>query len=160
MVPWSPPAGRRVNLWQVSSLVHLRSVSVTPLTVPAGRWEDTLHRTTVTSLLMNTEEPMTSRRPQNGWEDSSGGSDHSTAGCRLKWSRTRLQDWEWREECHSTRTVIALVFEMHSVNPYRYQRVGEYVAVYGKSDRQSLICFEVYTLRMNMKQPSECNAQV
>lgn len=71
MVPWSPPAGRRVNLWQVSSPVHLRSVSVTLLTVPAGRWGDTLHRTAVTSLLMNTEEPRTSRRPQNGSEDSS-----------------------------------------------------------------------------------------
>ncbi|KAK5890654.1 hypothetical protein CesoFtcFv8_014153 [Champsocephalus esox] len=81
MVPCSPPAGRRVNLWQVSSLVHLRSVSVTLLTVPAGRREDTLHRTAVTRLLMNTEEPRTSRRPQNGWEDCS---DHSPAGRRLK----------------------------------------------------------------------------
>lgn len=79
MVPRSPPAGRRVNLWQVSSLVHLRSVSVTLLTVPTGCREDTLHRTAVTSLLMNTEEPRTSRLKQNGWDDSSGHSDHSLA---------------------------------------------------------------------------------
>lgn len=71
MAPYSPPAGRRVNLWQVSLLVHLRSVSVTLLTVPAGLGEDTLHRTAVTRLLMNAEEPNTSRHPQNGWQDSS-----------------------------------------------------------------------------------------
>lgn len=71
MAPYSPPAGRRVNLWQVSLLVHLRSVSVTPLTVPAGLGEDTLHRALVTRLLMNMEEPDTSRHPQNGWRDSS-----------------------------------------------------------------------------------------
>lgn len=71
MVPHSPPAGRRVNLWQVSLLVHLRSVSVTQLTVPAGLGEDTLHRAAVPRLLMNAEEPDTSRHPQNGWQDSS-----------------------------------------------------------------------------------------
>lgn len=71
MAPYSPPAGRRVNLWQVSLLVHLRSISVTLLTVPAGLGEDTLHRTAVTWLLMNAEEPATSRHPQNGWQDSS-----------------------------------------------------------------------------------------
>lgn len=71
MVPYSPPAGRRVNLWQVSLLVHLRSVSVTRLTVPAGLGEDSLHRTAVTRLLMNAEEPDTSQNPQNGWQDSS-----------------------------------------------------------------------------------------
>lgn len=71
MAPYSPPAGRRVNLWQVSLLVHLRSVSVTLLTVPAGLGEDSLHCTAVTGLLMNVEEPNTSRHPQNGWQDSS-----------------------------------------------------------------------------------------
>lgn len=139
MVPRSPPAGRRVNLWQVSSPVHLRSVSVTLLTVPAARWEDTLHRTAVTSLLMNTEEPRTSRRPQNGWEDSSGRSDHSPAGCRLKWSGTWLLVWEWRAECHSAQAVIALMFEIHSMNPNISLRAREWVAVYGRSDRQGLI---------------------
>ena len=71
MAPYSPPAGRRVNLWQVSLLVRLRSVSVTLLTVPAGLREDTLHRTVVTRLLMNVEEPKPFRHPQNGWQDSS-----------------------------------------------------------------------------------------
>lgn len=56
MVPRSPPAGRRVNLWQVSLPLHLRSVSVTPPTVPTGRRGDTLQRAAVTGLLMNTEE--------------------------------------------------------------------------------------------------------
>lgn len=56
MVPQSPPAGRRVNLWQVSSPLHLRSVSVTLPTVAAGRRGDTLRRAAVTGLLMNTEE--------------------------------------------------------------------------------------------------------
>lgn len=135
MVPWSPPAGRRVNLWQVSSLLHLWSVSVTLLTVPVSHWEDTLHRTTVTSLLMNTEEPRTSRRSQNGWEDSSGCHDHSLAGCGLKWSGTRLLDRECREKCHSTKTVIALMFEIHSMNPNMSLRGREQAAVYGKSER-------------------------
>lgn len=140
MVPRSPPAGRRVNLWQVSPLVHLRSVSVTLLTVPAGRREDTLHRTAVTRLLMNTEELGTFRRPQNAWEDSSRFSDHSLAGCRLKWSVTWLPEWECGENAIQHRQWLLWCFEINSVNLDRSLWVRERVAFYARSDTTAFVC--------------------
>lgn len=85
MGPPRPPAGRRVNLWQVSLLVHLRSVSVTLLTVPEGLAEDTLHRTAVPRLLMKAEEPDTHPdRHKMAGKTPLGRADHFPAGCRLK----------------------------------------------------------------------------